>query len=552
MDANFIGEVLDYLKCVICHMVLKDPVLLVTCGHRLCEECFQQVRDHARQNNVPLLCPHDRDEVDIDKVVEDKGIARAILDLKVGCDYSKDGCIWAGELRLLQDHLDNHCSATAMKRLMEKVDEKFAQKDERINQLEAKLRGEIKDTDHKVDTNFVQVERKYADCDRKYQLLSEVLEKKENELHWLRGSIQTKDFNLKQLEEKMLHKDEELALLRYELSQLKMKVFRKESIPKTNAPSCSYLTQTDNSDASDGLAVKSTIDITQLGTGDESGSENVEAKCQQKDTEIAMLKLRLSRMSNELFHLQRERGMKRSATNDAADQVHSSKVIKLGNSENWEDSSGSSYSGTCIKNDVERDCKESGLTYVKRDASGKHDIQSNSMQYNGPSRLCSVNCVHCSRLKLLEERILNVDDYVPNGYTRFTWKISNLSHYELRGETVRSPKFYSSLHGHCCLLTIRWPDPDKHLALYFSVCKGVYGETSCVPFTSNIQLKCMDRFGVENEWTIRHANMLGPGEERSPGRGYHEFLTKNSLRDYVQNDTLVITCILSDTNLLVN
>ena len=37
IDANFISEVADYLKCVVCHLVMRQPVQIMTCGHRFCK-----------------------------------------------------------------------------------------------------------------------------------------------------------------------------------------------------------------------------------------------------------------------------------------------------------------------------------------------------------------------------------------------------------------------------------------------------------------------------------------------------------------------------------
>ena len=104
MEANFVGDVPDYLKCVVCHHVFKDPVMVIECGHRLCRRCFQDISNHSTQNNTPLLCPIDRKEVDPDKVIDDKGIHRAVMDLRVRCDQSDQGCTWVGDLERLEEH----------------------------------------------------------------------------------------------------------------------------------------------------------------------------------------------------------------------------------------------------------------------------------------------------------------------------------------------------------------------------------------------------------------------------------------------------------------
>ena len=71
MEGNFVGEVADNLKCIVCLLVLKNPVLIVKCGHRLCKACYESVRDHSTKNRTPLLCPHDRQSIEPDEVVAD-------------------------------------------------------------------------------------------------------------------------------------------------------------------------------------------------------------------------------------------------------------------------------------------------------------------------------------------------------------------------------------------------------------------------------------------------------------------------------------------------
>merc|ERR1712168_984197 len=90
MEALFIGEVDEVYKCIVCHLVLKDPVLIVDCGHRLCKHCFESLRSYATQHNNPLLCPHDRKKIDADKVVDDRGVARTVMNLQVHCNNNQD------------------------------------------------------------------------------------------------------------------------------------------------------------------------------------------------------------------------------------------------------------------------------------------------------------------------------------------------------------------------------------------------------------------------------------------------------------------------------
>merc|ERR1712080_446565 len=115
-----------------------------------CNTCFEDIKNHAAQRCIPLLCPHDREDINIIKVVDDKGISRAILDLKVNCNHAEDGCPWIGELRNLQTHLDNRCSSTLLKKLIKRVEtceRKLVEKDEEIRILKHHVlnaEGEVK------------------------------------------------------------------------------------------------------------------------------------------------------------------------------------------------------------------------------------------------------------------------------------------------------------------------------------------------------------------------------------------------------------------------
>ena len=46
-DFLFVNDVSDELICVVCHLVLKEPVQLVQCGHRLCKSCFNQIKSYG-------------------------------------------------------------------------------------------------------------------------------------------------------------------------------------------------------------------------------------------------------------------------------------------------------------------------------------------------------------------------------------------------------------------------------------------------------------------------------------------------------------------------
>lgn len=46
-DAAFLSEVPDYLRCVLCRLVLRHPVQIMNCGHCFCKPCFERVKKHT-------------------------------------------------------------------------------------------------------------------------------------------------------------------------------------------------------------------------------------------------------------------------------------------------------------------------------------------------------------------------------------------------------------------------------------------------------------------------------------------------------------------------
>lgn len=103
-DEEFVDTPADYLKCLVCQYVLKDPVVIVDCGHHYCSDCFNSIKGYSVHFSSQLCCPIDRGVVDLSRVFKDVCIARAVDDLKVKCSFHGNGCDWVGELRDLHVH----------------------------------------------------------------------------------------------------------------------------------------------------------------------------------------------------------------------------------------------------------------------------------------------------------------------------------------------------------------------------------------------------------------------------------------------------------------
>jgi len=107
-DVHFTSEIPQELKCVICHLVLREPVQIMTCGHRFCTVCFEQFKTHtqrtAQTTVVEIRCPVDRAPILPDHVFPDRGVSRTIGNLKVQCGNRDRGCAWTDDLRDLREH----------------------------------------------------------------------------------------------------------------------------------------------------------------------------------------------------------------------------------------------------------------------------------------------------------------------------------------------------------------------------------------------------------------------------------------------------------------
>lgn len=375
MDANFVEDVADYLKCVVCHLVLKDPILFVACGHRLCKQCFDDMKDYATSKSMKLLCPHDRKEVDIEKVVDDIGISRVVLDLKVTCNHSNEGCPWTGELRNLQQHLDKGCSALILKELVKRVEA----------------------------------------C-----------------------------------EEKLQQKDKEIALLRQEVLN--------------------------------------------------------------GQSQIKVLQGELHEMRNKI-----------APAPETPDEPPG--------------------------NDAKRVLR-------KRDASGKRILcpsnENPSNIIDSPQPEIEQNNEFLECIKALQKHVMNVDDFVPQKHTMFTWKLTNYAYHKEIGKAVYSPRFYCALQGHCCMLVVIWGVNRDHLGVFLKICKGVRGDIPDDMFDMEVKIETYDKNGKNKVLAMKRTQvqensdnlLIKPGEDSSIGLGRTRFLSMPALRDFIIDDTFTVNCTL--------
>ena len=103
-DCDFVESPADDLLCKICHYPARDPVLTECCGQNFCSRCLERylqstVIDHSS-------CPYCREEKF--QTMPDKKTKRSVLNLKVFCPHKYQGCTWIGELRSMEDHVNEN------------------------------------------------------------------------------------------------------------------------------------------------------------------------------------------------------------------------------------------------------------------------------------------------------------------------------------------------------------------------------------------------------------------------------------------------------------
>ena len=97
---NFITEPPKSRFCPICFELLTEPHLS-DCGHHVCCQCRTRLLADSKKE-----CPECREPDVLPSARLNKFLQREINDLKVRCQYHREGCRWTGEVRDLQSHLD--------------------------------------------------------------------------------------------------------------------------------------------------------------------------------------------------------------------------------------------------------------------------------------------------------------------------------------------------------------------------------------------------------------------------------------------------------------
>ncbi|EDV24108.1 uncharacterized protein TRIADDRAFT_27129 [Trichoplax adhaerens] len=100
-NVEFLCDVDEKYRCIVCGNVLCYPLQFKTCGHRTCSGCLKEV---LRSKSNPK-CPIDGVNISIENVEEDEAIHQKILTFEVCCQRHLEGCNWTGLLNDLEKHL---------------------------------------------------------------------------------------------------------------------------------------------------------------------------------------------------------------------------------------------------------------------------------------------------------------------------------------------------------------------------------------------------------------------------------------------------------------
>ncbi len=95
---NFVDNLPERYKCLICHDLQDQPALVSCCGQHFCESCLKQWSARSGQK-----CPHCQ-ATGITHIVNKQQV-RDINDLKVYCSNKSKGCEWVGTMVTLDKHI---------------------------------------------------------------------------------------------------------------------------------------------------------------------------------------------------------------------------------------------------------------------------------------------------------------------------------------------------------------------------------------------------------------------------------------------------------------
>ena len=146
-----------------------------------------------------------------------------------------------------------------------------------------------------------------------------------------------------------------------------------------------------------------------------------------------------------------------------------------------------------------------------------------------------------------------------NGCIKVKWVMQNYQYYFDIGEPVFSPVFYTQVSGYCFQLSVEWSGKKKgNLGLYFQLCHWKNNHTELKPFRVPYTLQILDKEEQEECVTTTLSDIdenlddcftIHPNEEEAREfYGCSKMLFKSSLKNFIINDTLLISCVFQHSN----
>ena len=105
---EFVVDPPDYVRCAICRLPSRDPILTDCCGHLFCSSCLQEKVKSTPQGLTACpdpTCPNPRGFA----TFRNKQVERAVKDLKVFCSNKSKGCTWQDKITEINVHLVRNC-----------------------------------------------------------------------------------------------------------------------------------------------------------------------------------------------------------------------------------------------------------------------------------------------------------------------------------------------------------------------------------------------------------------------------------------------------------
>ena len=83
-----------------CLQIIRDPYQVTCCGYSFCRVCIERIKTDNKH------CPTCNEENIT--IFPDKRLQRSLYDFEVYCTHRDKGCTWTGELRQLENHLNEN------------------------------------------------------------------------------------------------------------------------------------------------------------------------------------------------------------------------------------------------------------------------------------------------------------------------------------------------------------------------------------------------------------------------------------------------------------